>query len=386
MALDSSHEGGIFGVSRAQAAAFAQLISKVGNDDTLYLKTLVALALIANNFKWQAAADFHSLLSGVEVSAKTARRNFEEVAEICEFIPQKSLRFRHRDPRFPGCTSIVDGTVVRCRNHRSEVVLQKRSGSAWVECKPPPSIADTYEEEQWLDELVEKCVEERDPKYRLIRVDRTYSGKHGARCWKFDVFVTMAGVPFAFRGPVPGSTHDKKLYDLGTMFEHGEREQVLADLGYVAARHCVVPFKGEVTEEQRHYNNHHAVVRSRIERFFAYLDVFKVFQGTDLQEANIKRCMTIAVAVMFAILAKDPQYDVESPKEQTEQKLCLCNSTLKHAQEFNPDEIRERYCAALKDIPCEPKKARKRGRREETWMEDAYHRWKAGAQEEPVVE
>lgn len=372
-------------MSKQQAVAFAQLVSSVGEDVKLHNKVLLALAVIANNLKWTAAAEVFGLLTGQDTCPRSARRYFEEVADVCQKIPQKGLRFVQREKLFPGATAIVDGTVVPCRAHRSEIALQKKCGASWVECKPPPSIVGTWEEDNWFEDEVKKCVEDRDPKYRLVRVDRTYSGKHQDRCWKFDVFVTMGGVPFHFRGPVPGAVHDKKLYEYATLFEHGEDEEVLADLGYVGARHCIVPFKGEVGEEQHHYNNHHAVVRSRIERFFAYLNVFKVFRGTDMEEENISRCMTIAIAIMFCLLAKSPQYEVEAPAQLAHQKACHCNSTLKHVAQFDPDKIREAYCAALKDVPCEPKKSRKRSRRKESWLEESYHDWKAGVDPSAVV-
>jgi hypothetical protein len=70
-------------------------------------------------------------------------------------------------------------------------------------------------------------------------------------------------------------------------------------VGFVTVPHTVTPFKAkrgdQLTPEQARFNSVIALVRSRVERMFAY-------------ETNVKGCMTTAVAIMFLILGNDPQY------------------------------------------------------------------------------
>jgi hypothetical protein len=354
--MDNSHKGGLFGISSVQASQFAKLLK--ARKDVDEHKTLMSLGFVANAWSWMASTEFYETLCGTAISSRQARRMYEEVAAACATLPAPALRFRHTEAHLPCATCIVDGTVVRCRSHRSEIVVQKKSGQQWIECKPPASIHCSPEEEAWFEALVDRAVQERDPAYRLCRVDRTYSGKHCVRAWKFHVFCTLRGVPFAFAGPVPASQHDKKLYDGARMFEHKEDEVVLADLGYVGARHCVVPFKGrDLTDEQRRFNTVFGLVRSRIERMFAYFDLFRIFTHTDLQEENVKHAMEIVVAVMYCILAKDPQYEGTDTAEAPEGQRCHCNNTLVHAQTFDASAIRARYVELSKNVEFDPKKS-----------------------------
>ncbi len=111
---------------------------------------------------------------------------------------------------------------------------------------------------------------------------------------------------------------------------------------------------------------------------FAYFDLFRIFTHTDLQEENVKHAMEIVVAVMYCILAKDPQYEGTDTAEAPEGQRCHCNNTLVHAQTFDASAIRARYVELSKNVEFDPKKPRKRSRKEGSWLEDKYREFHDG--------
>jgi hypothetical protein len=87
-------------------------------------------------------------------------------------------------------------------------------------------------------------------------------------------------------GLVEGSVHDAKLNrDRGELFPHLKFELALTDSGYQGKEHCLVPFKKRVRVElppdERRFNRHHRVLRSRVERTFAWLDGWRIFTYCD---------------------------------------------------------------------------------------------------------
>eukprot|EP00760_Papus_ankaliazontas_P016750 PhM_4_TR16826/c2_g1_i5/m.47910 len=98
----------------------------------------------------------------------------------------------------PDVTAIVDGYVVECRNRDTIHKVEDR---------------EDYENRvsqrrRRVDLEADRNVVAYDDDTVTRKVDSNYSGKHGRICFKFEVHVTVGGVPFFFRGPVAGSMHD----------------------------------------------------------------------------------------------------------------------------------------------------------------------------------
>lgn len=134
-----------------------------------------------------------------------------------------------------------------------------------------------------------------------------------------------------------------------------------------------------------HFNNTLGVVRSRIERLFSFFDLFSFFGGTDYDAENASAAMKIIVAVFYAILASNPQYDRDLDDDNRNVKpngtVCHCNNTLSHEASFDPETIRQKYLEIAKEIEYNPKKSRKRSRRCLSWREEMYYEQRNGREE-----
>ena len=165
-----------------------------------------SLAMCALNCTWEQLYDLQPMWIAPEtppLSIRTLRDDFSRIAELCRSpaLMNPKLRFEHGISWLSDVTCMMDVTTIPCRARKPRDV--------------------------WDEALQEKKTK-----------DSTYSGKHRERCFKVEFWLTLAGVPIFFRGPVPGSVHDAKIYKERTthgafLFDQHEQEMFLADLGYV---------------------------------------------------------------------------------------------------------------------------------------------------------
>ncbi len=149
-----------------------------------------AFVLIKLNCTWD------DLAAIARRSEKALRRDFCDTAKAVRDanIVDANIRFRVNDANFPFVTALVDGSPVPCR--------QKQTGDS-----------NNYA-----------------PKYKVLAM-------------KVELWTTVTGVPFAWRGPVSGSHHDTEIMQQPLPFHHRRNELFLTDLGYVGCMHCLTPFK-----------------------------------------------------------------------------------------------------------------------------------------------
>lgn len=208
------------------------------------------LVLLKNNLSWDA-------LEGVQVawsprrivSERQLRRdvgtilNPVTIPRLVARCVNPLVRFSHLDFRFPSCTCIVDAT-------------------------PVPVRGDS----------------------------RLLNGKYHQKVLKFEVYVTLQGVPFFWRGPYLPTHHDAAIFagqkpplnaegetqiggDEKKVFVHYAHEYILADQGYVGCSHCVTAPKrnetgasdiveGTLKTKGDFLKDRIVIVRTRIEHFF----------------------------------------------------------------------------------------------------------------------
>lgn len=94
----------------------------------------------------------------------------------------------------------------------------------------------------------------------------------------------------------------------GEVMFHLKNEWFLADSRYQAGDHCLVPFKAAtdapITEAERVFNRHHRILRSRVERTFAWLDRLRLLPYTEHEAVFMKCAMSIILSAAF-LEAKD---------------------------------------------------------------------------------
>jgi hypothetical protein len=222
-----------------------------------------------------------SLWTDSPVTEKTLRNDFARIGLLFnnQGFMDPMLRFAHGMSALPGVTGMLDGMVVKCRD-----------------------LERGYKDDD-------------DSK----KVDRTFSGKHRIHCYKFEVFVSLLGVPLFFRGPVRGSVHDAALFKkncVGSrpLFHHHKEEMWLGDLGYIGCEHCLVPYKKSskskgLDDTQKSYNDRHGLVRSRVERFFKCMREYRVFQETEHHPQFLKDCAALVLNIMYLTTANAPHYN-----------------------------------------------------------------------------
>ena len=198
----------------------------------------------------------------------------------------------------------------------------------------------------------------------------TYSGKHRQHCFKVEVWLTLAGVPFFFRGPVVGSMHDAKIYMSTSvhrtpLFTHHEDEMFLADLGYIGCAHCLVPYKKTgcgLTDDEKRVNERISLIRSRIERRFAHFDKFRFLHGTDHDISWVRDAFQIVSVVTYGLLATQPQYVFDSIinlslKSTSDEGECLCSKGCGVVDGI--ESCREWLKENIDGVAYEPKKSNK---------------------------
>ena len=333
----------MYGVTREQLAQFyAELQAVHGTNvtstDLRRLKS--SLCLCALNCSWEQLSDLQVIWTGPEdlpVSVRNLRENFHRIADLCRSpsLMNPSLRFRHGVPWLSEVTCMLDVTTIPCRAKKPHMKFDPRSQT-------------------------------------VKRKDSTYSGKHGEHCFKIEFWLTLAGVPIFFRGPVVGSVHDARIYQdtmtHGTyLFEHHKDEIFLADLGYVGCYHCLVPYKtpnkGMLEDDQLRVNERLALVRSRVERFFAHVDKFRFFWATDHDLSWIKDAVQIVSVLAYGLLAGEPQYDFDTGVNASLRKIdhlnkCWCSEGCEVVEKtgVSRDLLKEH----INYVPYEPRKPRKR--------------------------
>ncbi|CUG87327.1 unnamed protein product [Bodo saltans] len=232
--------------------------------------TLV-VAIAKNNLTNDAAAALTQLFCGKAVSEREVRRKLTEVYKLARSscLLDASVRFRPRelDGRFPGVTGIVDVTTICCR-----------------EVGATPGHPDA-----------------------------TWSGKHRSHVYKIEMWTTMQGTPFFMTDALKGRPHDAAIFVSQSKFAHYNGEKFLADLGYVGMNHVVHEYKkGEDPDDvATGFNDQVRMVRSRVERTFAWLDAYQIFHGT----SRYQECVTGLVYICAALeqrrrMASPPLYDV----------------------------------------------------------------------------
>ena len=161
---------------------------------------IIALTTMHMNLKNQQLGLLHPYLAmrwGTDNMAKRAAAVLAK-AGTCGVVDPR-IRFRDYRPELPDITCVVDGT-------------------------PIPSSGD-------------------------VSVLKNHKYKYP--CWKFEVYFTVAGIPFSIKGPFVPSDHDAKIFadkhgcpTRQIPFDHWEEEAFLGDKGYIGLPHCVTPFKG----------------------------------------------------------------------------------------------------------------------------------------------
>ena len=234
----------------------------------------------------------------------TLLKRIDKVAEWIDLNNEKwidpTVRFLCIPEGFPRCTCIVDGTPIPGR-YRGDKVLSKRG--------------------KWIDE--------------------NYSGKAGFIALNSEWWVTIEPViPIAFRGLVPGRDHDMEFFrrfsDEGLPFWHSLAEMPMADAGYCGTYHLMVPFKagerslpdpqglrghtpaaddligwvvdgtgefvksrpikGESVTYKSYFNHIFSRLRSRIERFFAWMLAWGWTQHTETGTDRVRQFCLITLA------------------------------------------------------------------------------------------
>jgi hypothetical protein len=254
------------------------------------------------------------------VDQRTIQRWFKDLAHAIKEKPilNPNMRFMHLHPSWPMVTAQVDCTTVACR-HRHTVTMEDTESDA-------------------------------DGNVVSHKKDQTYSGKHRDHVWKFEVWTTHQGLPVAFRGPVFGSIHDAKVFHgAGEPFFHFEGELFLADGGYQGCGHCLVPVKkgvrNELTADQRRFNRHHRLLRSRVERTFAWLDKFRIMAMTDHDKDFMGDAMLIILSVTFLTAQRSRKYeDAEDALPSAEARTltrCWCMAGCAVAPKVTPAQLLE---------------------------------------------
>lgn len=113
---------------------------------------------------------------------------------------------------------------------------------------------------------------------------RYYSGKKKRHTLKTQIVVAPDGELMAVSQTVPGSQHDKSLYDeSGVSGKLDDDEAMMGDSGFQGIQQghrAVLPHKkpkgGELTQEQKSYNRRISQVRVVVENTIAQIKIFRV--------------------------------------------------------------------------------------------------------------
>ncbi len=108
---------------------------------------------------------------------------------------------------------------------------------------------------------------------------RYYSGKKKKHTLKSQIITDDKGKIKSTSGSVPGSKHDKKLFDESKM-ESEKEMKFIGDLGYYGSNRIKVPIKKpkkqELTREEKRYNREFARERVLIEHVIGKMKIFQI--------------------------------------------------------------------------------------------------------------
>ena len=113
-----------------------------------------------------------------------------------------------------------------------------------------------------------------------------YTGKYKAAVYKFELWVTLQGIPFHCRGPFAGSAHDSSIVSRDAeQFEHMTWELFLADKAYISKYHLLTEEKRyksrpPPTEADKLFSGHHRGLRSPVEHAIGRLRRFQILRYT----------------------------------------------------------------------------------------------------------
>ena len=303
---------------------------------------------------YDAAASLTRFIVGSSYDERTVRRKFAEIGNALAERPlmNPTRRFMWLDKRFPNVTALVDCTTFPCRAKEWIQVGERKQSLTW--CR--------------------------------------HDNKDKGNCWKFEVITTLNGIPISVRGPVEGSIHDARVFCAGEPFPHIENEFFLADLGYVGCPHVVHGPKsnskfasdwGSTTKQ--FFEKNIGLVRSRVERLFAWIDKHQSTHGSAYGKESAKNMALIIFNLEYllgvaqsAVRYADDQHriipgegrEVPSPQEPWAQGTCSCG--------FRPTvESKKRTIKQIEEtllqqdrtgtwLPEDPKRPQKRGREPES--------------------
>lgn len=228
--------------------------------------------------------DLNPILGNTYGSSKYvagALRFLKAVQNVTVVDPR--YRFAWRNPNVPSATCVVDGTPVGCYG--------------------PLSLLQNF--------------------------------KYKTKCVKFEMYVTMDGVPFAFKGPYIPRTHDAAVFHDGIPFEHGTDELMLGDKGYIGCAHVMTPFKCRGGDEddlpvwQGIFNERIHCPRAYIEHCLSDMKAHGFRHQTRSFE-TIHALVKLYVDTYFLLMSngyRKPRYrDYCVPGEAPAAVACLCTS------------------------------------------------------------
>ncbi len=110
------------------------------------------------------------------------------------------------------------------------------------------------------------------------RKGTAYSGKKKRQTIKTQIAVTPQGTIKSVSKSVPGSIHDKRLYNHTKMYANKHIKK-RGDLAYLGTG-MLIPFKkpknGELTDDQKQFNHQFSKLRIIVEHAFAHMKKFRI--------------------------------------------------------------------------------------------------------------
>jgi hypothetical protein len=166
---------------------------------------------------------------------------------------------------------------------------------------------------------------------------QNYNGKYKSGCFKFELWVTSSGIPFAIYGPYNGKMHDSKVLTTmpagdpnGRKFQHYEGEGFLADKAYVGKGHLSVPRKqtkkNPYTDPEKNFIRHHRFHRSRVEHAIGRLNRFRFLRWCT-HSAAVTECAVKFVTWCEHVVRR--QELRQQPARPHSPFTCPCNFVLR---------------------------------------------------------
>lgn len=126
------------------------------------------------------------------------------------------------------------------------------------------------------EEILKLVVDATEQRTERRNTGSGYSGKKKAHTIKTQIVVDTTGVIRHISDSVPGTIHDKKLFDQSAL---ALPDSVLGDLGYLGTN-LTIPFKSSklhtLTKQQKRWNTRHSRRRIIVEHVLASLKSFRI--------------------------------------------------------------------------------------------------------------